>query len=189
MMRRLTDQDIMLSSNADLIQQATAIILPGVGSFDEVMKKLHNANLLPALSEAILIQKTPFLGICVGMQVLFSSSEEGQVEGLSWIEGVVRKFKFDDEMNQQLKIPHMGWNVLSRTQKFAAPTSKNERFYFVHSYHVDNVPDEYVLAHTHYGYDFPSIVKKDNIWGIQFHPEKSHIFGMDIFRFFLENRG
>ena len=132
--------------------------------------------------------KTPFLGICLGMQMLFEKSEEGELAGLGWIKGKVKRFDFTEGSLNALKIPHMGWNVVYPAKDNALlPSDEQElRYYFVHSYHVvcDDPCD--VLAYSHYGYDFTCAVQHDNIYGAQFHPEKSHRFGMALIKNFIE---
>ena len=160
----------------------TKIILPGVGAFDEAMEKLEEKGFIEPLNYFVLEKKLPFLGICVGMQILMENSEEGSKNGLGWFEGSVKKFRI-----KEFPIPHMGWNdikIVKEDQIFNNLES-NARFYFLHSYHVDDVDDKYVLAKTLYGYYFPSVIRKENIYGIQFHPEKSHHNGLKI----LENFG
>ena len=188
MLRRITNEKVVLSDDVSLISQATTIILPGVGAFDSVMKKLHELNIASELHSAVIKRQVPFLGICVGMQILFSKSDEGQLEGLGWIEGKVSRFSFDKDTQTELKVPHMGWNSIERFQSLVMPKLENERFYFVHSFHAEDVPKDNIMALTNYGISFPAIVRKENIWGIQFHPEKSHIYGIEMFRYFLNAR-
>jgi len=180
--------EAVISSDAEVISKATAFILPGVGSFDNGMKRLEDLEITPILHKKVIQDKTPFLGICLGMQLLFESSEEGQSEGLCWVSGEVKRFDSSgEEQAKQLKIPHMGWNVVTPycKQTIFGDKDEEQRFYFVHSYHVvcDNQND--VLASTVYGYEFTCAVKKENIYGVQFHPEKSHRFGMNFFRNYL----
>jgi len=169
-------------SKEDDFKEVTKIVLPGVGSFDEAIEKLETKGFIDQLNELVLERKLPFIGICVGMQILFESSEEGNKKGLCWIKGKVQKFKV-----KNLPLPHMGWNNIQIHQedRLLEGLSNNSRFYFLHSYHASFISDEYILATTFYGYNFPSIVKKENIYGIQFHPEKSHHNGLKI----LENFG
>jgi imidazole glycerol-phosphate synthase subunit HisH len=169
------------------IRNAQKLILPGVGSFDSGMRNLLEYGLVSLLSDRVLQDKTPFLGVCLGMQLLGKRSEEGKLEGLGWLDAVSVRFKFDD-VQTNMKIPHMGWNTVNVCQLhplFEGLESDN-RFYFVHSYHVVCSNPENVLARANYGSDFTAALVKDNIMGVQFHPEKSHRFGMRLLKNFVE---
>ena len=177
----------VVSSDPAVVEKADKLILPGVGAFDAGMKNLETRGLIPLLNYRVLEQKTPILGVCLGMQLLCKRSEEGQLPGLGWLDAEVIRFKFDGNI-ANLKIPHMGWNTLAVRQPhplFADLEAEN-RFYFVHSYHVVCADMGNVLAQTNYGFDFASAVVKDNIMGVQFHPEKSHKFGMRLYKNFAE---
>jgi len=177
----------VVSSDPAVVEKADKLILPGVGAFDAGMKNLETRGLIPLLNYRVLEQKTPILGVCLGMQLLCKRSEEGQLPGLGWLDAEVIRFKFDGNI-ANLKIPHMGWNTLAVRQPhplFADLEAEN-RFYFVHSYHVVCADMGNVLAQTNYGFDFASAVVKDNIMGVQFHPEKSHKFGMRLYKNFTE---
>lgn len=181
--------DAVISSNPDVIQQADKIVLPGVGAFDRGMANLKSSPFYQVLTDKVIHQKTPFLGICLGMQLLFDGSEEGSSQGLGWIKGEVKRFDFDKlEETNALKIPHMGWNIVYAAKNNAIlPTDEAElRYYFVHSFHVEcQVPND-VLAVSSYGYDFTCAVQHENIIGVQFHPEKSHRFGLGLMKNFIE---
>jgi len=177
----------VVSSDPAVVEKADKLILPGVGAFDAGMKNLETRGLIPLLNYRVLEQKTPILGVCLGMQLLCKRSEEGQLPGLGWLGAEVIRFNFDGNI-ANLKIPHMGWNTLAVRQPhplFADLEAEN-RFYFVHSYHVVCADMGNVLAQTNYGFDFASAVVKDNIMGVQFHPEKSHKFGMRLYKNFAE---
>jgi imidazole glycerol-phosphate synthase subunit HisH len=169
-----------LASNADTIARASKIILPGIGAFDHCMIEFNNSGLREVVTQKTLNGKTPLLGICVGLQMLMESSEEGTEPGLGWIAGKTIKFKKENLGN--LKIPHMGWTevIFSKPSPLTEALGDDPRFYFVHSYHVkpDHKEDELIVAS--YGYPFVAGINKDNIYGVQFHPEKSHRFGMKI---------
>lgn len=178
----------VISIDAEVILKATAIILPGVGSFDNGIKKLRSTGIIDILEKRVLRDNIPFLGICLGMQLLFESSEEGVLPGLGFIKGRVSKFNITDT-NKKLKIPHMGWNVVTVSKeesKLFKGLDNEIRFYFVHSFHVecDNHAD--IIATTEYGYKFTCCIQHENIYAAQFHPEKSHKFGMVFFKNFLE---
>lgn len=177
----------IITSDINIIKNATKLILPGVGSFDKAMKNIRELNLLDVLNEKVLVQKTPLLGICLGMQLLTQKSEEGNVEGLGWIEGEVVKFIFK-ENRSDLKIPHMGWNEVSIPNQHVLfdEMYDHPRFYFVHSYHAVCKHRENILTTSTYGYEFASGIVKYNIMGVQFHPEKSHKFGMKLIKNFIE---
>jgi len=179
--------DSIVSSLPSDIESADKLILSGVGAFDSAVKKIHDMALLSVLSEQVLENKIPILGICLGMQLFTTKSEEGELPGFGWIEGKTVKFRFDTEL-QKLKIPHMGWNIVHprKESKLFHNMPEGPRFYFVHSYHVLCKNQEDVLCVTHYGYDFGSAIEKDNIYGTQFHPEKSHKFGMQLVKNFTE---
>ena len=174
-----------LISDPESLEKADKIILPGIGAFDHCMQKFDASGLIPIFKKKVLVEKIPLLGICVGLQMLMENSEEGTEAGLGWISGKTIKFR-KDKLGD-LKIPHMGWtNVrLSKLSELTKALGEMPRFYFVHSFHVklDNVDDE--LLSANYGYDFTAGVNRGNIFGVQFHPEKSHKYGMKI----LENFG
>jgi imidazole glycerol-phosphate synthase subunit HisH len=171
------------------LEQADKLILPGVGAFARGMKNLDDMGLRAVLDDLVIRRKKPILGICLGMQLFSEHSEEGNAKGLGWIKATTQKFRFDFETSRSnLRIPHMGWNGITIVQNspFFASFHDEPRFYFVHSYHIVCCDIANVLARTQYGYEFVSSVMKDNIIGVQFHPEKSHKFGMQFLRNFVE---
>ena len=176
----------IISSDAEEIRRADKLILPGVGAFDNGMINLDSLGFVPVIEEKVLHQKTPILGICLGMQLMTKSSEEGKLPGLGWIDAQTARFKHDPALN--LKIPHMGWNTISMKKEHPLfrEMHSDPRFYFVHSFHAlcYNVQD--VLTTSHYGYDFVSAFQRNNIMGVQFHPEKSHKYGMRLLKNFAE---
>jgi len=167
------------------IRNAKGIVLPGVGSFDSAISELRTQSLEGLIEEAIALGK-PFLGICLGMQHLFESSEEGSQKGLALFKGSVKKFKFAGTPWSNLSIPHMGWNRLMFKQKAAIFDGIDEgtMMYFAHSYHVVPAEEKLVAARTDYGVEFVSAIAKDNVFGIQFHPEKSGPAGLQILKNF-----
>lgn len=175
-----------IESNPDKIKDASKILLPGVGSFDTAMKKIREKNLLEVLNEKALKEQVPVLGICLGMQLLTNKSEEGNFEGLGWIDA--QTINFEDKIDKKLKIPHMGWNIVKESNKSLLTQGFKEfgetRFYFVHSYFVKVEDEKNSILKTQYGIEFDSAIQKDNIFGAQFHPEKSHKFGMKLFENF-----
>lgn len=174
-------------NSPDKLTSGTKILLPGVGAFDHGMSCLEEGGWLPVLDECVLTNRTPTLGICLGMQLMCKSSEEGQRPGLGWIDATAHRFKFPNE--SRLKVPHMGWNrvMVSKPDELVSNEQEIEnRFYFVHSYYVICAREEDITLTCHHGRDFVAGFHRDNIWGLQFHPEKSHKFGMEIFRRFLE---
>ena len=186
MLKRIGYESVISSDIPD-IMNAAKLILPGVGAFDNGMKSLIERELVPALSEKVIEGKTPFLGICLGMQLLTERSEEGNSPGLGWIKGKTVRFDFGGP-NVKLKVPHMGWNTVSPSKPSClyADMYDDPRFYFVHSFHVACRDEGDILTRTHYGIDFASSVERDNIRGVQFHPEKSHKFGMRLLKNFAE---
>jgi len=174
------------SSMAD-IEMADKLILPGVGAFDNGMGGIRKSGLVDLLSEKVLNRKTPILGICLGMQLMMTRSEEGTLPGLDWIKGDAVRFDFNSDHNG-LKIPHMGWNnVKVQADDRLFRDLDEARFYFVHSYHVRCEQQTDVVTQTNHGYDFISSFRHDNIRGVQFHPEKSHRFGLNLLRNFVES--
>ena len=175
----------VITSDPSIIQKATKIILPGVGSFDTGMKNLRARNLENVLTEKVLHEKVPTLGICLGMQMFTNRSEEGTEKGLGWIDAEAIRFQLPEG---KLKIPHMGWADLQlKKESFIFRGMEDEkRFYFVHSFHVRCNDPADVLATTHYGYDFDSAIAHENIVGVQFHPEKSHRFGLGVLKNFAQ---
>ena len=177
-----------LCSSPEQLNNATAIILPGVGSFDNGMTKLKNLKFIEALYGKVFLEKIPLLGICLGMQLLFEKSEEGSLCGLSWIKGSIKRFSFSKlKLSSNLKVPNMGWRIIEpNSNKNLFLDLENEaRFYFVHSYYVDCFNHSDILATSTYGHQFTCAIRRDNIWGVQFHPEKSHKFGFTFFKNFL----
>ena len=177
-------------SQASDIEKAEKLILPGVGKWDAGVRSLHNAGVLEALEARVKVDKIPVLGICLGMQLLLDSSEEGTLPGLGWISGSVRAFNFSylDSPSRTLAVPHMGWNAVTATQKSRLTESFDEKskFYFVHSYYADVTNSADILVQSQYGHAFTSGVQKENIYGFQFHPEKSHKHGMNVMKSFAE---
>jgi glutamine amidotransferase len=176
-----------ITDNLGKIRNADKIILPGVGNFDKAMKNLADLKLIEVLKEKTLNNKTPILGICLGMQLMTNKSEESNEKGLGLIDAKVKRFSFGD--NGNFKIPHMGWNLIQikKENPLIHNLPEEPRFYFVHSYHVSCNNQNDILTTTHYGYDFDSAFAVDNIMGVQFHPEKSHKFGMQLLKNFIEN--
>lgn len=160
------------------IEKADKIILPGVGKFDAGMQGIRERGLLPVLNNKVLVEKVPLLGICLGMQILTDSSDEGKDTGLGWIHGVTKKFILPEEY----KIPHMGWNTVDYVKRtpLTLGVEENERYYFVHSYYVKPKSSDDILMQTNYGKKFASAIYHDNIYGVQFHPEKSHKYGIKL---------
>jgi imidazole glycerol-phosphate synthase subunit HisH len=182
MMSMINTRSLVTSSPAD-IAIADKIILPGIGHFQTAMDALAKHQLLEPLNEAVLIKKKPILGICLGMQLMANSSEESNSTGLGWIEGQVVRF---NQLPARLKIPHMGWNTidLKRQSLLMHNVPDGSEFYFAHSYHWKMQNPEEVLSETNYGDRFPSAIEKENIFGVQFHPEKSHDCGEQLLRNF-----
>lgn len=173
-----------VTDDLDVIARAEKILLPGVGAFDHAMERLApGTELRKVLDEKATVEKVPTLGICLGMQLLTKGSEEGQLPGLGWIPAYTHRFPASE-----LKVPHMGWNLVKTYTP--SPLTENFdpefRFYFVHSYFVKADDDRHAILRTEYGVSFDSAVQKDNIFGAQFHPEKSHRFGMQLFKNFAK---
>lgn len=176
-----------LASTPEEIAAADKIILPGVGAFDAAMNEIRSRGLRDALDEAAMGRRVPVLGICLGMQLLTRGSEEGTESGFGWMPAST--VRFDTKlMGEGLRIPHMGWNtVIPRTNAPLLPNGNGElRFYFANTYHVSCDDPAAVIGVTTYGYEFPSVIGRGNILGAQFHPEKSHRFGLAMLRNFAE---
>jgi imidazole glycerol-phosphate synthase subunit HisH len=171
-----------ISADPAVVGSASALILPGVGHFDEGMAQLHDRGLVPVLNECVRERKVPLLGICLGAQLLARRSDEGQRPGLGWVAADVVKFDFGTR--PALPVPHMGWNdvELSDPEMFTG-LSADARFYFVHSFHFRVDAPAHAVAWCTYGFRFVAAVRSGHVWGCQFHPEKSHRFGMKV----LEN--
>lgn len=163
------------------LQGSTKLILPGVGAFDQAMTLLNTSGMRGKLEELVLLDNIPVMGICVGMQILAKSSEEGILPGLGWIDGVVRKFDAST-IPYKTRLPHMGWNTMSpcSDNQLLKGFSNESRFYFLHSYYFDCNDRNDIIATSEYGIKFSSAVNHKNIFGIQFHPEKSHSNGVSL---------
>jgi glutamine amidotransferase len=173
-----------VTSDPDELVRADKLLLPGVGHFGKAMEHLATMGLAPALHEAVMVRKTPILGICLGMQLFARRSEEGGAEGFGWIDADVVRFAIGD---RRLKVPHMGWNsvCVARPNPLLAGVTEQTEFYFVHAYHLVCRDGRDVLCETDYGYAFTSVVERGNLYGVQFHPEKSHDAGEVLLRNFL----
>lgn len=176
--------DFAIATTPEQLEGASLIILPGVGAFDNGVNKLKKRGFDVAIQHAVRNPQLKFLGICLGMQLLFDRSEEGTTEGLKLIPGAVVKFR---PSNTGVKIPHMGWNQARQVRQgtLLDGVFDGARFYFVHSYHLA-CDDEWVVCKTNHGYEFPSVVSRSNVYGVQFHPEKSHRFGLELLKRFVE---
>lgn len=178
--------EVGTADNSDALRGATRLILPGVGAFDLAMQLLERSGMRPTLEELVLQQGVPVLGVCVGMQMLAQESEEGSGRGLGWIEGTVRHFSSLQSI--PLQIPHMGWNDVTPSAGATLFESipAGARFYFLHSYCFGCDRPQDVAASAVYGRTFCCAVRRKNIWGVQFHPEKSHHCGMQLLKNFAE---
>lgn len=174
-----------VASSVEQIELADKIILPGVGAFDETISKLNENNFRATLDKKVLEEKIPILGICVGMQMLGNVSEEGTLKGLEWISGKVKLFD-KEQIQGKPKLPHLGWNSIKITNE--NPLFKNidetEGFYFVHSYYFECDDIKNVIATAEYGKSFHASINKENVYGVQFHPEKSHDNGIQLLKNF-----
>lgn len=175
--------DAVITRDKKVIQEASHLILPGVGSFDRGMNYIHEFGLFDLLNELVLNKKKPILGICLGMQLMCNKSEEGESSGFGWLNTEVVKFR-----NLELKIPHMGWNRITQSKIGELLKYKEDldwRFYFVHSYHIGMPTNVDAYSMCNYGDNFVCLVEKENIFATQFHPEKSHKFGFKLLSNFL----
>lgn len=178
-------KDVRISRQPDIIMKADKLILPGVGAFDTGMSNLKKYDLIEPIKDFTLNKRKPVLGICLGMQLLGRCSEEGKEKGLELIPFDNIRFK----LNNDYKIPHMGWDyidIVNRDIPIVRDLEQRQRYYFVHSYHAKCDNEENILMTCEYGYRFPAAVVKDNIYGVQFHPEKSHQFGLMLLKNFVE---
>jgi glutamine amidotransferase len=178
-----------ISRDSRVIADAQALVLPGVGAFDHGIRQLQKTGLVPMIERRVLRDGVPILGICLGLQLLTRGSEEGGEPGLGWLPARTVRFRLEEPEHVGLKIPHMGWNEVRRNPSRSnwASLAGEPRFYFVHSYHLDCDHEEDIVATAHYGYEIPVVVARNNVSGTQFHPEKSHRFGMALLRDFSEN--
>lgn len=173
--------DAVVSGDISTIKSADKLILPGVGSFDYAVNQLRDLGLFGVLDHEAKVNNKPILGICLGMQLMTKFSEEGKQAGFGWVDAEVKKFQLEG-----LKVPHMGWNGVEHVNNVLTFDDDDERFYFVHSYYVDCKDPNDIMYNTTYGREFVSGFRKDNIIGVQFHPEKSHRFGMALLQKFCE---
>ena len=183
--RLLGYKRLRISDKEEEIDNADVIILPGVGAFEACVNNLKERSLIPILNEQLLIKKKPILVICVGMQLLASLSEEnGEHEGLGWIEGRVKKL----QLPEQFAVPHVGWNdvIMKKDSPIFNRNSQNSNFYFDHSYSF-NCDEKYIVGYCNYGVKVTAAVQHENIFGVQFHPEKSQTSGLKLFRGFFNS--
>jgi len=174
------------SADPRVIAAAEKIVLAGIGAFDGAAGRLAELGLVDALNEAVMDRRVPTLGVCLGMQLMARSSEEGDEAGLGWLDADVRRFAFPAE--SRLPVPHMGWEeiTLTRTSPLFPDLAEEPRFYFSHAYHLECNDPADVVATATYGYPFAAAIHRGNILGTQFHPEKSHVFGLALYRRFVQ---
>jgi glutamine amidotransferase len=177
--------DCIITRNRQILQKSSRLILPGVGNFLQAVNNLKQYGLTEILSELVLSQKKPILGICLGMQLMTTFSEEGDCNGLNWIRARTRLFRLNAH-----KVPHIGWNTLdiNKNRNVCIIPDSTDEFYFVHSYFVSCEDPEDILFSTRYEISFTSGFLRDNIMGVQFHPEKSHTSGLKILKYFLSQQ-
>ena len=173
-----------ISNNYQSISDAKKLILPGVGSFDNGMKNLKSSGLYDILNQEVMVNKKPILGICLGMQLMTNSSEEGKDAGLGWVNASTKKFDFGPETG--LKVPHIGWNRIKIQHQVPLVSNLSDvaKFYFVHSYYISCHDSNDIVSSTTFGIEFTSIFARGNVYGCQFHPEKSHKYGMSLLKNF-----
>ena len=172
----------VITNEHSVIKNSKVILLPGVGSFAQGIENLNECNLVGLLTEEVMIKQKPFLGICLGMQLIMERGNEPyECKGLGWVEGEVKKFELLD-----LNIPHMGWNNIQVLNNTYYNKLENSDFYFIHSYHVKTTNDQDIAAKVNYGFDVVASIQKDNIFATQFHPEKSQNNGLTLLKSFFE---
>ena len=179
---------VTVASNPCGLDNSKKLILPGVGTFDFAMEKLNRSGLRDELNKLVNEKNVPILGICVGMQMMMERSEEGQMDGLGWVKGDVLHFKHIKPDGKKMDVPHMGWNNITpkRENPLLAGLDNNSYFYFLHSYYCEAHDGTNVVSTTKYGSDFTCTINDGNIFGVQFHPEKSHQFGIQLLKNFSE---
>lgn len=184
--KKITIPAIIVNKAEDL-KNASKLILPGVGSFDCAMQRIEKSGMRQLLDEMVLERHMPVLGVCVGMQIFARSSEEGILPGLGWIDGEVKRFVPSFSRNS-VRVPHMGWNNFKplKTNGLLEGLDLNSRFYFLHSYYFHCYKSENVIAVTDYNGDFTCVLNSGNVYGVQFHPEKSHQWGIRLLKNFGE---
>jgi glutamine amidotransferase len=185
MFRRI-GADAVITGNTDEITKADKLLLPGVGHFDSCMQRFNESGLRPIVEQKAFDEKVPLLGICVGAQMMTRGSEEGKEKGLGWVNADTIRFRLDDKPG--LKIPNMGWNelIICKPSPLWNDLGDDARFYFAHSFHFKFDSDEMVTGKANYGYEYPVAFRNNNLFATQFHPEKSHKFGMKVFENFLK---
>lgn len=177
-----------IAKSVDDLENATKLILPGVGAFDHAIDLLNASGMRSKIEELVFQKHTPIIGICVGMQILANSSEEGMKPGLGWISGSVKKFDFH-KLEKKIPMPHMGWNDVQPNEdgsELFRGLESDSRFYFLHSYYFECTDKKNEISKTDYGTSFSSAIKKNHIYGVQFHPEKSHHYGQILLKNFAE---
>jgi len=186
MLKKAGYPNAIISNKTADIAAADKLILPGVGHFDYGMEQLRQSGFFETLNKRVLVDKVPILGICLGAQLLTECSEEGESSGLGWIKGRTVRFR-PEKMNTTLKVPHMGWGEIEQSKQSSLLQGLPDfpRFYFVHSYHLQCTNEVDELASCRYGYSFTACIERDNIIGVQFHPEKSHKFGLQLLSNFI----
>ena len=178
--------DSVISKNIDVLDKCSKFILPGVGSFNKGIENLKNYGLKDFLEKKIIHEKIPILGICLGMQLMCKSSEEGNVDGLGWFNAKVIKFNVKNKL--LYKVPHIGWNnvTINKSIKLFENLNELSSFYFIHGYHVITDNEYIIMNNTNYEYNFVSGIYKENIYGVQYHPEKSHNDGEKLLKNFIK---
>jgi glutamine amidotransferase len=181
------DIPVKIASTSSDLENARKLILPGVGSFDYAMEKLNKSGMRDMLDDLVQTDKIDILGICVGMQMLTKSSEEGNHPGLGWLDADVKRFN-QEIKNYKLSVPHMGWNNITpkRENLLLTGLCSSSYFYFLHSFYFESHDNTNIVSTTKYGFDFVSTVNNENIYGVQFHPEKSHQSGIQLLKNFSE---
>ena len=168
-----------IASDASTLSQASRLVLPGVGSFDWAMRRLQESGMRPMLDDLVLNRKVPVLGVCVGMQMMAKRSDEGELDGLGWIQGEVKRFD-SSLFSARTSLPHMGWNDVHPKIHPLFSEISDPRFYFLHSYYFVPEVSDHILAEAEYGQSFAAAVGNQNVLGVQFHPEKSHHWGVQL---------
>lgn len=183
---RNLSSEVIITSNVEEIESSDKIILPGVGHFGKAMSNLKELGLIKVLNTQVLENKKPILGICLGMQIMAQKSEEGNTDGLGWIDAEIVKFNVKGKL--KYKVPHTGWNQIkiAKESKLMKNIKDLSEVYFVHAYHLKTSNQSIILNETDYEYNFPSAFEVNNIYGVQYHPEKSHDLGATILKNFID---